>query len=427
MPKGIPAPPGSAQVVSLTVRPSQVSHLCFDVGGILDELNTELGASLTSYPFANLYSALATKTAPNDPSLLRYTAPEILTFLGANVLASLRAEGAKAALSKAILSRQNAYYAKYAHRDDIINRIKQDYLPATTDSKSYRLTQLKKVSADQVGALQDAYKADKERKLTSPGKGVVTATTSVLDSTATGQTAETDREFEQSGIGLFPSDPKPKGAEFDINLDGASFTALNQDYIEETSKLKTHQKITNTDYGFRIPYYECEAQYQRAQISLIDQQFAQFMNTLNFSTLKSTFDNELSNIDSDVYRLQIAYANTLLMSPISGMVTNIYKHPGDAVRAGEPIIRVENSNSIFLMGTLIYAGQLTPNVSTATVSTTVFGSDQGTTPLTGPIVAARGKGQENQWSVVIKCDNPGLLYPLSYAFDYDDTTVAIAG
>ena len=47
--------------------------------------------------------------------------------------------------------------------------------------------------------------------------------------------------------------------------------------ITNTGEIKQNQTITNTDYGYRIPYIESEAQNERAQISLMDQQFAQFM------------------------------------------------------------------------------------------------------------------------------------------------------
>ena len=47
------------------------------------------------------------------------------------------------------------------------------------------------------------------------------------------------------------------------------------------SKARQDQIITNTDYGYRVPYYEGAAQFERAQISLIDQQFAQFMSNQN--------------------------------------------------------------------------------------------------------------------------------------------------
>ena len=75
----------------------------------------------------------------------------------------------------------------------------------------------------------------------------------------------------------------------------------------------------------------------------MDQQFSHHGPVRICLNLKQVFDNELQNIDLDVKRLQIAYLNTILMSPISGVITGIYKNPGDWVQAGEPVIRVENN------------------------------------------------------------------------------------
>jgi hypothetical protein len=415
------------QVVSLKVRPSQVSHLCFETGGILGDINAQLGASVTAYSFSQLYGTLPNNPAGADKSRPYYGPSQIQSLIGTNVLASLRAESVKTALSKAINARQNAYYAKYGHIGDIVSRMKKDYDPTKNDSKPYRLSQLQELAEYQVGALKGAYDNDPVRKLTSASKGVVSTTTSTLKATATGQSAALDNEEIGIQSGPYPPDPNPGGVPFGAQVP-AEFTpsSSNLDWNEGTSQVKTQQTIANTDYSFRHPYYEAEAQYQRAQVSLLDQQFAQFLYSLNFHNLDTVLANELANIDGDIYRLQVAYANTLLMSPIGGMVTGLYKYPGDPVRAGEPVLRVENNQTIFLEGVLVYPNQILPNISTAQVNTVAFGNESGFSPfLTGTVVAARGHAQENQWSVIIQCDNPDELYPLGYQFDYDDTTVTI--
>ena len=62
----------AAKVVSLTVRPLQVSHLCFEVGGVLGELGTQLGAPAVAFDFATFYSLLP--NTGGDPSRLSYDA-----------------------------------------------------------------------------------------------------------------------------------------------------------------------------------------------------------------------------------------------------------------------------------------------------------------------------------------------------------------
>lgn len=441
--------PVNARVISLKVRPSQVSHLCFEVGGILETLKappgkqTLLGHHVTSYPFEDLYKALGSNstTGSSDHSRLFYSPDEIKkTLIGTHALASLRAEDAKTALRKAINARQNAYYAKYGSTQSaaIIDKMTEYYSPTTHDSKPYRLGQLKQFAENQVNALKAAYSADGTRNGTinpaNPQQGVVKTTSSVSKTTGGGSsvTGQTQMISEEDKTDPFKLPQLPAGgASAGAELGGGAFTDDAQTTIEEDSTGQTMtntgtitQKITNTDYGYRIPWWECQAQYQRAQISLIDQQFAQFMYSVNFPNLKQVFENELNNIDCDIYRLQIAYANTMLMTPISGTVTGIYKNPGDAVRAGEPVIRVENDDTIFLVGTLICPALIQIG-SSVKVATTLFGSDPASPSLSGTVVAARGHVQENEWAVILQCQNTDHMYPLGYNFDYDDTTVTI--
>jgi hypothetical protein len=76
-------------------------------------------------------------------------------------------------------------------------------------------------------------------------------------------------------------------------------------------------------------------------------------------------------MDSDVYQRQIAYLNTILMSPIDGTVTGIYKNPGDPVRPGEAVIRVESNADLLLVATLIHRGPIWIGAD-VTVETTLF-------------------------------------------------------
>src|SRR4051812_21509423 len=110
-----------AKAVSLTVRPFQVSHLCFEVAGILGESFAELGTTVSAFDFDHLYSAFrAAQTKEGDPARLVLDSDAIdgQAKLGANghrfALAALRAEPVKTALNKAIIARANSVLAKYA-------------------------------------------------------------------------------------------------------------------------------------------------------------------------------------------------------------------------------------------------------------------------------------------------------------------------
>lgn len=143
--------------------------------------------------------------------------------------------------------------------------------------------------------------------------------------------------------------------------------------------------------------------------------------------LDQVFKNELNSIDSDVYRLQVALLNTILMSPINGIVTGIYKNPGDAVRAGETVIRVENDTVILLVAKLIHRGPIVVG-DNMTVQTTLFDEPGPKTTVKGVIVAVQGQSEDDHWEVIVKCSNLDgsgkTIFPLGYHFDYENTTVS---
>ena len=400
MPKG-PTPSAPAKVVALKARASQVAHLCFPVNGIIEELVStrakptpghpvsagfqplQLGDPVTQFPFTTFYGGLS-KTSSSDPSRLSYDSSGILNdaSVQASLLMTLRGEAMAAVLDKAVNTRQNAYYAKYANKDRIISVMQKFYTatsstPSTSISKPDAQAKLSSVAQDQMNDLLSAY--NQKRLPTLPGlPSVVSQTNSVLQTS-----------------GSFPD---------------------------------TTQNIANTDYAYRTPAYEAHAQGLRAQISLMDQQFSQFLAGQNLPNLQQVFTNELNSIDLDVKRLQIAYLNTMLMSPINGVITGIYKNSGDWVHAGEPVIRVEDNSNVILVGTLVYQGLISIG-SQMTVTTSLFdSSSSGSSPLVGNVVAVRGRPNEDDvWDVHAICDNTTApVLPLNYNFDYDDTSVLIS-
>jgi hypothetical protein len=149
------------------------------------------------------------------------------------------------------------------------------------------------------------------------------------------------------------------------------------------------------------------------------------MQGQNLPYLTYVFQNELNSMDGDVFRLQIAFLYTILMSPISGVVTGIYKNLGDPVRAGEPVIRVE---IVLLVANLVYHGPISIG-SNVKVETTLFDREGPPTTVNGSVVAVRGQQADDQWEVIVNCNNLDAggkqILPIAYNFDYDDTTVTI--
>lgn len=421
----------SAKPIALHIRPFQTSHLCFEVSGILGTLDTELGATITAFDFTDFYETLiGTPTVAGDQSRLLYDFAFIETQVAANVLATLRAEERKTALDNAIRARQNAYFGKYGSSSSIVAQVNNLY--SDTGSKPARLNNLATIAQNQANQLALAYTTDART-------GVVKVTSSALKSftRSSGQSDTHGRtDSENMVVVVSPGNiPAPPGnADWGgLTLSGAADN-INYDLAsarEQTSSSGTASQfegIENTDYGYRVPYLESQAHNERAQISLADQLFANFVSTRNVPNLDRVFGNELRSIDGNVVNLQIAFLNTILMSPINGTVTGIYRYPGDAIKAGEPVLRIEDNSTILVVANLVFRAPVKIG-STMTVSTSLFDSAALPTTLSGSVVSVRGLQDDDCWEVIAKCNNldgsGNPIFPLGYHFDYDDTTVTI--
>lgn len=434
----------NAKAHGLMIRAVQSAHLCFSVDGILQEMDTQLGAIVpqvfdltTSESFyANLGTIAST---PNDSSLLQFNSQSIYKALATYRLAALRAEPIKAALDSAVISRQNAFYKKYIDVAGIIGVMDPWYRnnPAFSGLpiKVRLLSQLAGFSQSQQSILGTAYVADGRTGVvknttnqvnttsTTTGTssiaqgGTIVSTTTALDnpfSTVTNQ----PNTYSVSSVDQTLTFPAP-----------TSTTVVNTQLTQNNGSVTQTGVTTNTDYAYRVPAVENQAQGTRAQVSLTDEQYSQYLFGVQVPYLQSIFKNELQTIDLGVKRLQLAYMDTILMSPIAGVVTGMFKNVGERVRAGEPVLRVENPNGgAWLVGTLIYDGpapMLPPtNVPPQTVSVTTSLNGASAT-ISGTIVAMRGhKADGNHYNVVVKCSSFGG-FPFNYHFDLDDTTVTI--
>lgn len=427
----------TVKAITLSVRPVQASHLCFEFDGILGELHVQLGSVVTPFDFDGFHATLgAIPTIPGDLSRIKYDFLDIQNSTKKMTLAALRAEPAKAALHKAINGRQNAFLAKYGHIPEIVTRTTNSYSPTVVETKPVLLQVLATASKSQFDDIQNAYLADGR---TGVVRSTVSHMTSTTESSATSTDTGSSNENRESS--LIPTSIKlhtlPPGGGSIAGWGFKGDQPVTEDFVETTSGSQTTSRgtaqqsdlITTTDYAYRAPYHELTAQFTRARISLLDEQFNLFMSTLNLPRLGQSLLNELNSIDADVFRLQIAYLNTILLSPIAGIVTGLYKQPGEAVRAGEPVIRVEDNATILLTGILSCPAPVALG-ATLTVSRPSFDGTGPNVSINGPVVAVRGRPEgDDRWEVVAKCSNLDSaskpIFPLGYHFDYDDTIVTI--
>jgi biotin carboxyl carrier protein len=458
------------RVIQITARPAEVSDLATEVDGIVEARTAQLGDSVTAFDFAGFYAILGSTTA-GSPAQLGFTSQEIRNYgpVASSALLTLRAESLKAALDKAILARENAFYTKYGSSAAIVAKAMSSYSNLSAGSKPQLLSWLSQLSQQRDDLLQMAYLRDGRT-------GVVESTTSQLTghTTSSGESTATN-DFTEQGVSFAASsgeddstslsalgglvgppddlihdtitDPEPgntlEASESETQMMTLSASS-GSNRLSGSGELSTAaaessdetQTITNTGYDYHVPSIEAKAQYARAQISLIDEQYDQFIDEQKLPNLSQIFANELKMIDLDVKQLQVAYLNTVLMSPINGVVTGVFADAGDSVRAGEVLVRVENNTKVLLEAALVYRGRISVG-DTVTVQTNLFSKPVGPPPhlntsvtISGTVVAAHGDSEDDRWNIVISCDNRDShgqeILPLHYSFDHDDTSITIS-
>jgi hypothetical protein len=437
---------GTANVVAMTAQPSSISYLCFEIAGILDTLDAELGDTVKAITYQKLCDQLkAGNVNAADPSRLKGDSNGVASLVNHYSMASLRNEDRKAALDSAINTRQNIFFSKYANSAAVISTIRAYYWRTSPASKPNLLNILSDIAEQQASDLQGAYMDD---DLT----GVVKQTNSNIDSqAASNSNAKRWGKFYQESVGrdfgsgaMLPNTPP-------VAWEGCSDTTWNTSYESKrfvtkdatasaltfgttyeqsnnASATSGSQWATHFDYEYRTPYLEARARHNRANISLMDQKFQSYMFEQNMPYLEKIFANELRTVDNDVYQLQVALLRSFIISPVPGVVTGVYKNPGDSVSAGEPVMRVEDNGNVHLVATLVHYGPIALG-GTATVTTTLGGAANPATSVTGSIVSARGRASGGRWDVVVKVNNidgsGNYILPLRHCFDADFTQVTI--
>jgi hypothetical protein len=407
-----------AKPLSIKVRPSRVSHLCFEVGGILGRSFVDLGSEVPAFDFEHFYNAFRDANAheAKDSGRLEFNSDGIdaqtikSPVVGASppALATLRAEPVKAELNKRVIARENAFITKYGKITEIAS-----FLKAAASDKTFRLTRLSRRSQQRTDKLLRAYQLHGRDE------------TDVVMNTITDLMAKRHEEPFETRTTVV-SDKLTTSLTAHIHVVSAEAVKNN-----DKAGVVEIQKIASTGYDFRMPFIEEDMRNDHEQIGINDQHVSHFMQTHYLDRLEQMFENEIASIDTDINQLQVAYLNTILMSPISGIVTGVYKYPGDIVSAGEPVFRVEDNSDVLIVANVDCRGPIAIG-SMLQITTKLFDVPSAPVTIEAEIVAVRGAGEDNQWEVIAKRANRdnagnGPLFPLGYSFDYDNTFVAIFG
>jgi len=383
--------------VNLRVRPVNSVDLSFPVDGVISKQSqTMLGSRVEGLDVEVLYGMLG-QIAEGDSSRLQWDSKRILDYLfnvagqaagpGVTLLSRLRNASEAADLDRALMMRQNAYLTSYS--PEVLSEVRRVYYDDPSDESAVRHQLLRAVEFDAGRIHRGLEQVYKQRGWYDK---VITNAFSTNDNKAT----------QYSGSGH-------------IQFEGFTDTR-------------------SWGYEFRYPSAENDLRYHQARAAVRQE----FLNAWRMSEMcrrgETTFANEVGAIDLSIRKLQAAYIDTFLFAPFSGIVTGLFHGQGDYVRAGEPVLRVEGPEFVYLVGTVKYRGMLRIGTKLE-VSTTLFEA-AGAAPITvsGEVVAVRGHDSvSEQWDLLVFCynlDEGGLhpnepILPLNYNFDFESTTVTV--
>ena len=179
------------------------------------------------------------------------------------------------------------------------------------------------------------------------------------------------------------------------------------------------------------PSSEAQIRFQRAQASLQDELLTHSVFGFRSTHFERLFDNQLKMIDLRVRQLQVALAQRFLISPISGIVTGIYKDLGEQVNAGEAVVRVENHEDVLIVGRVQSRSMVRLGGTVKlTAKNVVEAAAAQPVTLNGTVAAVRGHDADNdEWDLILFCDNRGpgntTKLPINYNFDKDDVTLEL--
>jgi hypothetical protein len=425
-----PAKP-NGKVRSLTVRPIQAADLAFEMIGMIsfqDFVKAKLGERINKCDMeSEIYGVL--NESDQSSGLFKFDAESILDKLKGFVLFTLNNRALRAALKQSILVRANAYLEKYSGIK--IKKIEDFYkeIYANADeskNKIKRLESLRQIHEDRIAELVGKYN-ELGKKIVVDAKSNVKITP--LATKTSGHTIG----VSNSNHTVPDVTSKPQilkgGSWKDLESEGDLANASNASLFSE--------ETTTNLVDFKYPLKDEEIALQRIELEIQDELLKHQLIDLKVQNLSQIMNNELQQLELDITKLQNAFLQTLLISPISGIITAIYKDVGETVSAGEPVIRVENDKELLIVGFIQYRGSLKIKQE-VTLATKIFETNE-TKEIIGQLVAIRGHdADDDEWDVIIQCPNVEKLeepeepenpqerfFPINYHFDKDTTELYI--
>ena len=444
-----------ADIRSLQVRPIKSADLAFPVDGIIAEesKDIEIGHWIDEpLDTAAFYASLRDEKGANH-SEIQNTPSQIALSLtttssATGFLCRLQNEPLAVELERVIAKREQAFLERFQHREAIKSAMEKVF--AGDGSVQARIERLMDVTDRRATALLNAYERfqtneDREKTVDPKDSEVVVQSVS-----ATKQTPLATR----NGVFADPSAKSVTSARFDV--------ADNPSELKEANRQKTDvgiaephtysgdkwrparggdfsvnsQEVRSPNPVFSHPKFDTQFERDRLTVDLLIEQMERELASHRVPDLERILLKELSALDSEVQKVQTEFSHTFLLPPFPGRITAKFKDVGESVRAGEPVLRVEDDQEVYLVGRFIYSALL--KVGDPVVVTVNDLYESGVKEqFSGNVVAVRGHDSDNdEWEALLRCPNPFVSgsarnpgdprkLPINYAFDRDGTTLTI--
>ena len=438
-----------AKVQSLIVRPLRSADLAFPIAGIIEQRSdlAYLGIAIEEAKFNEIKGKKDTiydiiidkdKKADQDTGKLTIDSSKIAADLATGSLFILRNEIARSSLDQMVCQRQNAFLERYKHNIKRLEEIRKLFPTSDADPTGIKDTtgKLGKMQAE-FTALQDRFTAlkneyekkpdDAEDKIdrnkttvkkqlsetkTQPVRIVTPKHVTKVEGSGISQTltAGIADKPEDEGVRSEQRDPK----------DGKEFPGFYKS-----------QEVTTFYSEFVHPYLDNIIGHERAQVELMTEMMTDALYAVRVNHLSEIWENELKALDQEVEKFQTSFIHTFLLPPFPGVVTAVYKHVGENVQAGEPVIRIEDNSKILLVGIINCRGVLRLGDVVKIRTGDLFEDGEVLDIPDAKIVSIRGHDSDNDfWDLIFQCDNPQdaakrYRLPINYHFDRDNIEITI--
>lgn len=445
----------SGKIRSLSIRPIQSSDLSFSVAGVIGhhhQVRASLGKRVNTFDRTGLVADLS-KTIPAgapEEGRLVYDAQGLAAAVSALSLVELVNDDRAAELDRSVLSHFYLHLDRFGSKSNIASVMRADHT-----ERVQTLTDITVMLSERDTQLSAAYGANPGVVLSQRATSGHANNAPEISKTFTAPLLMNSAGYgiDVTGGGL-PSPMKHQvGASsvephaflggsyqpihMELKLDASSPPKVSSGFLSQVTEVVQEPVETVTHLvDARHPYIDQKLETAAARSGAKQDLAEHRASEARFQNLEKllTIEEQVSYLA--VRQRQLEYLETYLTPPINGVVTAVYKDVGEAVRPGEPVLRVENDDRLLLVGLVQHRGGLQIGQGVSIRASNIYESGD-IMDLVGRIVAVRGHdADDDEWDLIVEVDNangqalikPGgqtirSRPPLNLHFDRDTTSI----